>query len=113
MKVFYIWKNKEGVKLDEFLTFYAHACEVMRGSPYVERVQSYVVEDPEGKVDFQMIDVIEIPSWEAWEKEMQRPEHKEIHEGFMRFATDDDMFCLREVGGRRPVYNGIVLDTHV
>jgi hypothetical protein len=112
MKLFYIWKNKEGVELEEFLAFYAHACEVMRGSPHVQSVQSFVIEDPEGKVDYQMIDIIEVASWEAWETEMERPEHREIHEGFSGFANDDDMFCLREVPDRRLVHNGIVLDTH-
>jgi hypothetical protein len=70
-KVFVMYKLKEGVPLDDYIRWSQEVDQrITPGQPGMIRFEVYVIEgqDGEGEPTYDIVEDLEVTSWEEWEK---------------------------------------------
>lgn len=88
-KIFFFFRFKEGADREKYKDFSNNIDKpFIMSLPYVSEFDVYVIDNvKKGEFDFDVIEVMETDSWEAWNENYKLPEGERI------FALQTEKFC--------------------
>ena len=95
-KVFVMYKLKPGVTIEEYREWSTSVDQkITPFQPGVHRFEVYEIEGAEkGKPEYQIVEDIDVESWEEWQKTLSGEEMKKVVESWGQYGDESPLMVM-------------------